>query len=328
MPDEGFLGFNPVSVLVFAAFLTACGAEATDPAPLPLPPCPQVAGVTVTPDNVEIAIGDSLQFRAVAFGGCHGEPAPTFVWRFQSSDPLLLVVDSLTGLAHGRRGGTVAVRATGVAAKDGGARSGAATVTVVGPNLVRISPAKATVAQGDSVQFTATLTPAGSTLPLRWSLSNSDAGTISDSGLFRACWPGAAAEVSAVAGGDTATARVTITSPPFRRANIQSVDDAETGAPAPLDSLRADADVLVETNQAWFPCRRVTEVSLSIDDGRGSGTLLGRVPVGAESGAVVRRFRLHPSAIPPGDYGLQATAVVDGRFPVGSNRVVVRIRRP
>lgn len=148
---------------ILAAGLAACGDDVTvvDP-PAPVPPTPQVRGVTVTPDNVTVAPGQTVQMTAnvTADSGA----TPTVTW--STSDATKATVDAtgkVTVLATATTG-PVAIRAT--AAANGSTASGAATLNVVGTTVtaVSITPATATVNAGTSlsapqtVQLAATVT--------------------------------------------------------------------------------------------------------------------------------------------------------------------------
>jgi hypothetical protein len=66
-------------------------------------------GPTVSPASATLHPGDTLRVRA-SYSLCPAAPAPSFRWR--SSDTLIAVVDSLTGLVRARSLGQASIIAT------------------------------------------------------------------------------------------------------------------------------------------------------------------------------------------------------------------------
>lgn len=318
--------------IVAAAGLAAglgCSAGPEIPELISPPPCPQIAAVTLTPGDTALAIGDSLRFSATASAPCPTTETPTPVaWMFQSSNPEVLGVDSAAGWAVGRSVGLAAIRATGT--RNGASVSGAAAINV-GRMRLQVATTAASITAGDQAPFAATLIATGAPVSVRWSLSDPAAGSISPAGVLTACWPGGFATVAAVGIDDSTlrgSTRIRVGTPPFTKVQIAELTDVATGARVVADALQAEVDVRVETDPAWVPCRRIVAVSLSIDDGRGSGTVLGESAVDQASGTIVRHFRFRPEGFPNGRYGLQASVRVEAGYTGLSDRVGVRIQHP
>jgi Bacterial Ig-like domain (group 2) len=108
----------------FLALLTACVLPMAEPA-TPLPPPPPILVVVIRPDNVALAVGDSLQMEAAVVA----PPSWNVVrWEWTSSNATIASVTA-TGLVRARSPGTVAIRAIGFNG-DGHAAAGAATLNV------------------------------------------------------------------------------------------------------------------------------------------------------------------------------------------------------
>lgn len=86
-----------------------------------------------------------------------------------------------------------------------------------GPKVksIRVSPASATIAVGQTVQLTATVSPSSATAVIAWASSNAAVATVSGSGLVTGVAAGSAT-IRASGGGASGTAAITVTttSPP------------------------------------------------------------------------------------------------------------------
>src|SRR5579885_1664586 len=94
-------------ILFAAASISGCGADT-----LPAPPKDSINAtclndVVVHPAFAVLAIGDTARFSATGGGsGCNSSP---IVWRWRSSDTVVAVVDSVSGLARARKAGTATI---------------------------------------------------------------------------------------------------------------------------------------------------------------------------------------------------------------------------
>ncbi|MGA9836155.1 MAG: Ig-like domain-containing protein [Gemmatimonadaceae bacterium] len=94
-----------IAGLVFAG-AAGCGAKTTTAANMAENCGNSLQTAIVSPLSVTLNVGDTLRFSA-SMPGC--TPAPQFRW--SSSSPAVVSVDSLTGLATAHAVGTVAVTA-------------------------------------------------------------------------------------------------------------------------------------------------------------------------------------------------------------------------
>ena len=173
---------------------------------------PAFGMITVSPSAATLAVGDELEFDAIAFDR-FGNIVEDAKVTWESSDESVGTINEATGLFTAVCGGTTTVTATG----DG--VSGTATVTVNSgepvPTSIVITPAAITLAKGDTGTFTATAYGQnGREIPdvvIDWSCSDECVGTIElCSGSFTALDVGTAT-IIATAGGVTATADVEVT---------------------------------------------------------------------------------------------------------------------
>lgn len=201
-----------------------CGDAAAPPAP--------VAQVTVAPSTLEVEVGAVAQLAARLTDAAGNElSGRTVTW--SSSDPGVAVVDGA---------GRVTAVAAGAATVKAGSEgvSGSAAVTVVAPApapvaSVAISPARDTVPVGGTTQLTVTLRDAaGNVLTGRdvsWSSSDAGVATVSGSGVVSGVAAGAAS-IAAVSEGRSATASITVLTPPppGRVTNLAAVSASDSSA--------------------------------------------------------------------------------------------------
>jgi uncharacterized protein YjdB len=140
----------------------------------------KLASITVTPASAQIAAGTSLKFTATGTfsDGSVATTLSSVAWK--SSKPQFASIRS-SGLAHGKKAGTVTITATSSGV------SGTATLIVGTGTLVSvaISPANPSVSVGSTQQFTATGTFSDTstqdiTLNTHWSSSVSNVATIAN----------------------------------------------------------------------------------------------------------------------------------------------------
>ena len=173
---------------------------------------PEFGMVVLSPPEVTLETGDTLQFEAVAFNS-YGETVPAAALTWASSDPAAGTIDDdgvFTALAAGT---TTVIAASGDIA-------GTAVVTVSSdePVLSRIAitPPAITLNAGDEETFVATAYDQhGTAMPadaVAWASSDPAAGTIDDGGLFIALDAGTTT-ITATADGITGAADVTVVRP-------------------------------------------------------------------------------------------------------------------
>jgi hypothetical protein len=188
---------------------------------------PQVVDtVIVTPADPTIAIAGTVQLTATPRDQ-NGDPVTGLTVNWSSQDAGVATVSS-TGLVTGVAAGTSFITATA------GAGAGGTTVTVAagpaGPlDTIVVSPSAPSVAQGSTVQLTATpqdsqgITLTGVTIT--WASQAPSVATVSATGLVSGVAPGTSV-VTASAQNHTTSVTVTVTPPPG--SNTVSVDGSTT----------------------------------------------------------------------------------------------------
>lgn len=176
-----------------AVGLAACGDDVTivDPPPPPPPPTPVVRSVEVTPDNISVAPGQTIQMTASVTADSGA--TPTITWSTSDAAKATVSTTGLVTVLTTATSGPVAIRATATA--NGSSASDAATLNVVGTSVtaVTITPATATINAGttlsapQSIQLAANVT--GSNAPAQtvtWSSLDATIATVSGTGLVTA----------------------------------------------------------------------------------------------------------------------------------------------
>ncbi len=171
-----------------------------------------IQSIQVSPDGASIAVGQSQQFTATATysDGSTADVTGTAIWT--SSNPLAIIV-APGGLATGLSPGTVDITATM------GTVQGSVTLTVAAPTLVsiQVSPDGASIAVGQSQQFTATATYSdGSTADVTgtaiWTSSSPLAAIVAPGGLVTGVSPGTV-DITATMGTVQGSVTLTVTAP-------------------------------------------------------------------------------------------------------------------
>ena len=179
----------------------------------PPPPAPVIATVAVSPPEASIEEGQTQQFEAMA-ATADGMAVPDVEFAWASSDEMVATVDS-NGLATGVSAGEVTITATADSV------SGTAVLMVTEAPLtvatVTVSPAEATIEEGETQQFEAIATTSdGTAVPdaeFTWASSDEMVATIDSDGLARGAGEGEVM-ITATADGVTGTATLTVTGPP------------------------------------------------------------------------------------------------------------------
>ena len=171
---------------------------------------PTITSISITPEDLTLAIGISQQYTATAIysDGSSQDLVSGVTW--SSSVTTVATIDN-NGLATIVGAGSSAITATV------GAFTDTTTITVVAATLtsITVSPANVSIAPGTQQQFTATGNfDDGSTqvlTSLTWSSSATSVLTVDSNGLGLAVGPGTST-VTATAGSISGTAPVTVTS--------------------------------------------------------------------------------------------------------------------
>jgi RHS repeat-associated protein len=140
----------------------------------------QGAGVSLSPPQVNLYAGQGQQFTALEAGACS---APPVLWSIPAGAPGTLSSGGLySAPASIAEEQTVPVTATTFGDNS---TTHTATVTLLPPVAVSVSPATASMIAAGQQQFTATVSNAANTA-VTWTVSPANLGTINATGLFTA----------------------------------------------------------------------------------------------------------------------------------------------
>ena len=199
-----------------------------------------VATVSVSPASATVAAGQAIQLTATP-KDANGNPLTGRTVTWSSSNTSVAIADvngNVTALAPGS--------ATITATSEGQSGTAAITVTNVAVNSVTVSPAPATVQQGQTVQLTATPKDANGT-PLSgrvvtWSSSNTSVASVNASGLVSGGAAGSAT-ITATSEGKTGTSAITVTSVPVASVTVSPASPTVTaGQTVQLTATPKDAN--------------------------------------------------------------------------------------
>src|SRR5438094_482692 len=167
-----------------------------------------VASVTVSPAPASVQAGQTVQLSATP-KDVNGNPLTGRTITWSSSNTSVATVNS-SGLVSGVVAGSATITAT----SEGQSGTAAITVTSVPVASVTVSPASASVQQGQTVQLTATPKDVnGNPLTGRtitWSSSNTSVATVNSSGLV-SCVVAGSATITATSEGQSGTSAITVT---------------------------------------------------------------------------------------------------------------------
>src|SRR6266702_1817005 len=169
-----------------------------------------VASVSVSPASATVAAGQSVQLTATP-KDANGTPLSGRTVAWSSNNTSVAIADvngNVTAIAPGS--------ATITATTEAQSGTAAITVTNVPVNSVTVTPASASIQQGQTVQLTATPRDAnGNPLTGRvvsWSSSNTSVATVNGSGVVSGVVAGSAT-ITATSEGQSGTAAITVTPP-------------------------------------------------------------------------------------------------------------------
>lgn len=186
-------------------------------------PGTSAVSVEVEPSELEGWPGDTVRLRATARDD-EGKPVPGASFRWSSDDTAVAAVDDEGLVTLGASGGTTGVS---VALRSEPDLSASARATNRGakPDTVIVTPASATVAEGDTLALEATVRDASGdakSIKVTWSSSDPETASVSESGVVTGRAVGSVA-ISAEAGPASGGAEVTVTAP-------DSTGDSDGGA--------------------------------------------------------------------------------------------------
>ena len=195
-----------VWVLILTASLSGCGGGQMGQSPSPA--AKTLRSVSITPQTPSIALGNTLQFGAMAFFSDGSKSDVTDAATWTSAQPSVASINAV-GLAVSRATGATSISVVYKSA------SAACTLTIAPPVLVSIavSPQNASLTPNHSVQLRAAGTFGDGTTQdvssvVHWSSAPAGVVTISATGLSTANAPGAAtvtASEGSINGSDTLT---------------------------------------------------------------------------------------------------------------------------
>ena len=176
-----------------------------------------VASVTVSPASATVGAGQAVQLTATP-KDANGNPLSGLTVTWSSSNTSVAIADvngNVTGLAPGS--------ATITATSEGQSGTAAITVTNVPVNSVTVTPASASIQQGQTIQLTATPKDAnGNALTGRgvtWSSSNTAVASV-NSGGFVTTGAAGSATITAASEGKSGTSAITVTSVPVATVSV------------------------------------------------------------------------------------------------------------
>ena len=159
--------------------------------------------ITLDKSTAEVNIGKTLTLTATL---SPDDSTDTVTWT--SSDTSIATVSS-TGVVTGKSKGTATITAT---AESGITATCEVTVKVPATS-VKMSKTSATLYVGETVELSATMTPAETTDTINWKSSNTSVATVSENGVVTAKANGDAIITATTTSGKTATCKVTVIKP-------------------------------------------------------------------------------------------------------------------
>ena len=194
------------AVAAGSATITATSEGQSGTAAISVTPAP-VASVAVTPPSASVNEGTTVQLTATP-KDANGNPLSGRVVTWASSNTTVATV-SASGLVTGKVAGSATITAT----SEGQSGTSAITVVRVPVAAVTVTPASASVNEGNAVQLTATPKDANGT-PLTgrtvtWASDNTTVATVSATGLVTGKVAGSAT-ITATSEGQGGTAAITV----------------------------------------------------------------------------------------------------------------------
>ena len=226
--------------------LAACGDDVSVTPPTP-PPAPTVTGVTVSPAQATIKVGEKIILSAnVAVNGSGVNTAVTW-----SSANAAIASVSATGEVTGVAAGQTTIRAAS-AANTGVAGSAAITVSAdKGVQSVVVSPSSAILAPTQTLQATANVTTtSGVAKTVTWTSSANTVASVDATGKITALAPGAAT-ITATSTVDNTVAgslALTVRAPAPATISIKSVTTGATNVPVDFNNVQNQIDATLNVD--------------------------------------------------------------------------------
>jgi uncharacterized protein YjdB len=240
-----------------------------------------VGSVTVQPPAPTITAGTSVQLSAIV-----KDPFETVL-----TNRAVTWISSNTGIASVNQAGVVTGVAPGAATITASSegKSGTATVTVIQAPVatVTIQPPSASVTAGKTSQLTATLKDAnGNTLTGRtitWSSSNTNAATVSSTGLVTAVAVGTTV-ITATSEGKSGTSNVTVIPVPVASVTVSPpTNPIFIGGNVQLSTTVKDQNGTTVTNRVVTWASSNDAIATVSSSGRVTGVAAGTVTITATS---------------------------------------------
>jgi len=306
-----FLAVRLTLLLIAAAAMTGCGGGggnasngAGNPPPATSGGSSATVSVAVSPSTATIMVGSTQQFTATI----NGTSDKSVIWDVDGAKGGNSAVGSISNTGLYTAPGATGTHKIGVTSGADSTKSASATVTVVAPQVaVSVSPASASVTEGASRSFTASVTGTSNTA-VTWSVDgvvngSVGAGTITAAGVYTAPSAAGVHTVTATSGADTtkhANATVTVTAPtPVAVSISPGTATLNTGG-----TQQFNATVTGSTN---------TGVKWSVDDVAGGNGTVGTV---SASG-------LYTAPAIAGSHKVTATSVADASKSASATVTVV-----
>jgi hypothetical protein len=240
-----------------------------------------VARVEVTPEPVEVTVGQSVQLQAVPRTST-GVAIPGRIIAWSSGDPTVATVSSTGEVSGVAPGGPVSIKAT----VDGVSGEAHVTVDPTPVDHVVVTPDESGILVGQTQPLTAIALDAGGR-PLTgrsftWESNAPGVAAVTSTGLVLGIAPGGPVTISATTEGKTGTAAVSVSARPATRlAFVQQPGAARSGQP-----ITPAVTVAVQDDQLNTVAGADNEVTISIAGNPGGATLSGTTVASAVNGIV------------------------------------------
>ena len=263
------------------ATITATSEGASGSATVTVSQVP-VASVTVSPADVSLEVGRTVAL-AVAVRDVNGGVVTDRPVTWASSNPSVATVTQ-TGIVTAKAVGSATISATA----GGKSGSAAVTVTTVPVAAIAVNPTTSTLIRGETVQLAATLKDASGTVltdrAVTWTSSDNTIAIVSAAGVVTGVAPGAVT-ITATSEGKSATAAVTVVSPPIASVTVLPASTTiQIGGGATLTATVKDITDAVVPDAAVTWSSSNTAVATVSATGVVTGQAVGTTTISATSG--------------------------------------------
>src|SRR5882672_2272045 len=240
-----------------------------------------VASVSMSPASATVLAGQAVQLTATP-KDANGKSLSGRTVTWSSSNTAVAIADvngNVTGIAPGS--------ATITATSEGQSGTSAITVTNVPVASVTVSPASASIQQGQTVQLTATPKDANGTAltgrVVTWSSSNTSVASVNAGGLVTSGVAGSAT-ITATSEGQSGTSAITVTTVPVASVTVSpasaSVPEGQT-VQLTATPKSANGNPLTGRTITWSSSN--TSVATVSSSGLASGVVAGSATITATS---------------------------------------------